>query len=149
MKKIDIWEFQSRLTSRLLWWGGLSAALGLFLLLFPGFLRGVGIQFVAWGLIDAAIAWFGRRASEKRLAGLPADDSARAQVAAQQAQSIWRILWLNTVLDVLYVAGGIGLWIAMGADPVWRGHAVGVIVQGGFLFFFDLLHALNIKTLSG
>ena len=148
MPKTDIWEFQALLTRRLLWWSGASIALGLVLLFLPAFWRGLGIQFLAWGLIDAAIAGFGARASRKRRAGLPSRGAARTQAAASEIRSLRSILAVNTGLDVLYVAGGAALWIFMGADPLWRGHALGVLVQGGFLFGFDLFHVLAIQPLS-
>ena len=57
---------------------------------------------------------------------------------------------VNTGLDVLYVLGG---WRAMrgrgSADTRWRGRGLGIVLQGGFLFFFDLLNALALRRVSG
>jgi carboxylesterase len=51
-------------------------------------------------------------------------------------------LWINTGLDVLYIAGGITLASILGpGNPGWLGHGWGIMVQGAFLFFFDLIHA--------
>ncbi|MBM4427863.1 MAG: hypothetical protein FJ031_11590 [Chloroflexi bacterium] len=66
--------------------------------------------------------------------------------APKETANLKRILLINTALDVFYVAGGIALIFTLGAEnPEWRGHGWGIIVQGGFLFFFDLFHALKLK----
>ena len=52
------------------------------------------------------------------------------------------LLWVNTVLDVFYTISGLRLIRSRGAsNPFWRGQGVGITVQGGFLFLFDLVHA--------
>ena len=41
------------------------------------------------------------------------------------------------------------LALTLGVDsPFWRGNGWGIVVQGGFLFFFDLLHALGTPGLG-
>jgi hypothetical protein len=40
---------------------------------------------------------------------------------------------------VLYVLGGLAVIYFM-TEPVWRGVGWGIVVQGGFLFVFDLVH---------
>jgi carboxylesterase len=99
------------------------------------------LQAVVWGIIDAGIALLGRRASEKRrLAHLDGPS-----IVEQEAQNLRRLLWINTGLDVLYVAGGFVLIYTIGrGDPFAAGNGWGIVVQGGFLFFFDLLHALAV-----
>ena len=48
----------------------------------------------------------------------------------------------------LYVLGGVWLIQNWGSDSVlWRGHGWGVVIQGGFLFFFDFLHAFALRKL--
>lgn len=138
--QFDIWSFQSRLTRRLLAWAAPSILLGALLLTGADpFLRGVGVQFVAWGAIDAVIALLGARATRRR-AALPDADPGR------EVRNLRRLLWINTALDVLYVAGGWLLWQTLGrADPFWAGNGFGILVQGGFLFFFDLYHALRLR----
>jgi carboxylesterase len=137
-----IWEFQDVLTRRLLLWSALSVVAGALMLVFGDpFWRGFGLQAVVWGIIDAGIAFFGRRASEKRrLANLGGPS-----IAEREAGNLRRLLWINTGLDVLYVAGGIVLIYTIGqGDPFARGNGWGIVAQGGFLFFFDLLHALAV-----
>ena len=74
--------------------------------------------------------------------------------AAEQARKLRRLLWLNAALDVGYVAGG--WWFAHrfnGAqgerDRSVRGHGYGIILQGAFLFLFDVIHALRLPSPRG
>jgi carboxylesterase len=60
----------------------------------------------------------------------------------RESRKLKRTLWINTGLDLLYIAGGIILAATLGgSNPVWGGHGWGIIVQGAFLLFFDLIHA--------
>ena len=135
-----IWDFQDTLSRRLLLWSALSIAAGIGLLAFGDpFWRGFGLQALVWGLIDAAIAWFGQRSAARRRGRGPHS----AEALAREAANLRRLLWINTGLDVLYVTGGLVLLYTMAAqNPFAGGNGWGIIVQGGFLFFFDLLHAL-------
>jgi hypothetical protein len=138
---MNIWQFQSKLTHRLLLWSLFSVGLGA-LLQFPRehFLRGLGQQFAGWGFIDALIAIFGGRAAKKRYAELP--DPLAPEIVEGETRKLRKVLWINTGLDVGYVVGGTALALTKGkTDSGWRGHGIGVIIQGGFLFFFDLFHA--------
>ncbi len=137
-----IWDFQNTLSRRLLLWSALSIVAGAILLLVGGdFWRGFGVQALVWGAIDAAIAFFGQRSAARRRARGPHT----AAALANEAVKLRRLLWFNTGLDVLYVAGGLVLLYTMGAqNPFAAGNGWGIIVQGGFLFVFDLLHALAV-----
>jgi hypothetical protein len=140
----DIWTFQTQLTRRLTFWSLASIAVGLPLLSLGPFWRGVGIQSIAWGAIDLLIAIFGSQNASRRKARFSPNELADS--APKETANLKRILLINTALDVLYIAGGIALILTLGADnPDWRGHGWGIIVQGGFLFFFDLIHALKLK----
>ncbi len=141
---MDIWNFQTQLTRRLSFWSLASIAFGLPILTLNPFWRGVGIQFIAWGAIDLLIAIVGAAAAKRRKARLTPDELADS--ALKEGAKLKRILLINTGLDVLYVIGGIALILTLGANSAeWRGHGWGIIVQGGFLFFFDLYHAGKIK----
>lgn len=137
-----IWDFQDTLSRRLLLWSALSIAAGIGLLAFgEPFWRGFGLQAVVWGAIDAAIALFGQRAAARRRAKGPHGPEA----LARETRNLRRLLWVNTGLDVLYVAGGLVLLYTMAAqNPFAGGNGWGIIVQGGFLFVFDLLHAVAV-----
>jgi hypothetical protein len=142
----NITQVQRRISRQLLIWSGASILIGLWLTLTqrdPD-RRGFGQQAAAWGAIDAAIAIGGKISSERRAA-----DPAAQTPAAQQreAKKLERLLWINTGLDVLYVLGGLAL--ARRPDPEqrgWRGHGLGIVVQGIFLFWFDLYHALELSS---
>jgi len=135
-----IWDFQRTLARRLTIWSVISIAAGVVLLLAgDAFWRGFGLQAVAWGAIDAAIAWWGGAAARK-FSARPAAE--RAAAALAEAGKLRKLLWVNTGLDVLYVAGGVALAATLGAtDPFLAGNGWGIVVQGAFLFLFDLLHA--------
>lgn len=137
-----IWSFNRTLTQRLLFWA-IPSVIGGLLLQLSGrpFLKGVGAQAFGWGLIDAAIALAGQRSAERK------QTTATPLVEVQHARSLRRLLWLNAGLDVGYMAGG--LWLARnkGRDnAVWAGHGWGIVIQGAFLFAFDLVHALRVPS---
>ena len=141
---MDIWNLQTQLTRRLTFWSLASIAFGLPVLTLNPFWQGVGIQFIAWGVIDLLIAIIGAAAMKRRKARLTSDELADS--TPKESAKLKRILLINTGLDVLYVAGGIALILTLGATDIgWQGHGWGIIVQGGFLFFFDLFHAREIK----
>jgi hypothetical protein len=128
-----VWKFESDLTNRLLVWSALSLLCGLYLWFATNeFGRGFGIQAAAWGLVDAVIAVFGARSAAQR--EFTADPK-------NEALFIRRVLWFNFGLDILYVIGG--GFISMWGGLFWQGTGWGIVVQGLFLFFFDLFHAIK------
>jgi esterase/lipase len=134
-------DFQLKLTRRLLEWSAASVILGALLMLFGNlFWRAFGGMAVAWGLVDAAIAWFGQRSALRQQAASlsPADQTRRAR-------NLSRLLWVNAGLDVMYIAVGLGMAFSLGRyNPIWRGYGWGIVVQGAFLFLFDAFHALRV-----
>ena len=142
---MDIWQFQSTLTRRLLIWSFLSMLGGTLLQFSRSVLaRSLGQQFAGWGFIDAMIAFFGRRAAQKRAAQLP--DPLVAEVVESETRNLRRLLWLNSGLDVAYIVAGVALAHTKGkAERSWRGHGFGIIIQAVFLLVFDLLHALKLR----
>lgn len=119
---------------RLALWGGASLLLGSALLAWlilrrqqAPLLRHFAIQTAAWGAVDLAIClWSSRGLALRDFAG---------------AQRLVNLLWLNTGLDVGYIA--VGLTLALTA---WRwggraggiGAGIGVVVQGLALLLLDL-----------
>jgi hypothetical protein len=144
---MNIWDFSIRLTRCLLVWSALSVLVSILTVFSSNpFLRGLAIQFLAWGLVDGAIAIYGMRRSTKKQANIQEVD--RVEIESKEARWLSRVLWINTGLDVLYVLGGLWLMQTWGTDnPLWKGHGVGVVIQGGFLFFFDLYHAFSLRNL--
>ena len=132
-------QFQRTISNRLLAWSVLSIAGGALLQLARSpFWRAFGQQAIGWGAIDAALALFGRRGLEKKVQrGYPPVE------AAKDLHNLRRVLWFNAGLDVLYMLGG--LVLLRRDDETQRGHGAGILVQGLFLFKFDLIHALLAK----
>ena len=144
---MDIWRFQKGLLKALLGWAVGSIALGLGMRRGgDSFRAGVGEQFVGWGLINALIATAGGIGLMRRN-NRGATDSAGGQTA--EKRNLARLLWLNTGLDVFYVFGG--AWYARNhgaTDDHRRGRGVGIMIQGGFLFFFDLINAIRVGRIE-
>jgi carboxylesterase len=142
-----VWELYNLITRRLLRWSALSVLLGIAAILFGGtyildlpFVRGVGIQAIVWGLIDAGVAQGGQWLADRRRG-----DRRLTENDEPEARRLRRLLLINAALDVIYVGGGVILARTLGVDdPGWRGHGWGIVVQGVFLFCFDLLHAQNV-----
>ncbi len=78
----------------------------------------------AWGVINSGIALAGLLGAEPLLSDLKT------------------VLLINAGLDVAYMLGGI--YLLTRPEATWRGSGVAVLIQGGFLLAFDLLHALLI-----
>jgi carboxylesterase len=138
-----IWDFRDMLSRRLLLWSALSIAAGALLVAFGAspWWRGFGLQALIWGGIDAAIALFGQRSSWKRQAAGPHGPGA----LELEARKLRCLLWINAGLDVLYVTGGAVLLRTLGMQSDFAaGNGWGIIVQAGFLFIFDLLHAITV-----
>ncbi len=145
MKKQTIWQTQQNITRQLLIWSGLSIAAGLGLQRAGDFWRGLGAQAIGWGAIDALIAGFGQHSARRKQAAL--SDPLAQDVVIGETRNLRRLLWINTALDVGYVISGLLLARSKGqTSRTWRGHGWGIVIQGGFLFFFDLIHALRLPS---
>ncbi|MCA9973970.1 MAG: hypothetical protein KC425_27350, partial [Anaerolineales bacterium] len=141
--RMSIWQFSLQVSRRLLVWAGLSIGAGALLAAQKSpFLQGVGLQFAGWGAIDGLIGLLGARGSRRRQ---QAPDAHAPQTQTAEARKLRRLLWINTALDVGYVLGGLQLVRRKGDDDTWRGHGWGIVIQGAFLFFFDLFHALRLQ----
>lgn len=140
--RATIWDLHNNIIRRLLIWSAISVATGIFLFFSRApFWHAFGIQAAAWGLVDAAIVAFGWLNTRR----IPAEARESSQVKIKEARKLSRILWINSGLDLLYIAAGAILVVFPGSgDAALRGHGWGIIVQGGFLLLFDVLHALRI-----
>ena len=141
----NFYSYQQRRLSILLGWGLASAAIGSGMqFITQEFWNQFGLQALAWGAIDAALALVGIRSArskerlyeQKELGG--ADEE-------KEARTIRRILLINAGLDSLYILSG--SWV------IWRfqmrsdrqGIGVGILVQGAWLLLFDALLARDVK----
>lgn len=103
------------------------------------FPRFAALQFVAWGLINGAIA------------GTSFYSASRAE-QLERSEAYWRdertnlsrVFFINAALDVAYVAVGSAIWAA-GKTPAVRGTGAGIVVQGGFLLVFDSLGGVAMR----
>jgi len=137
---MNIWTFQNTLTRRLSAWAQFSIGLGLAGLLAPReFWRGMAGQFIGWGIINQAIAFFGSKGTEKRLASL--DENEKKAIEPQETRKLAKILWINAGLDVGYMLFGAIFARANRDNPFKVGTGIGIIVQGLFLLLFDWIHA--------
>ena len=132
-------RFGRAVSLRLLAWSVLSMVGGALLWRRGSpFWRGFGVQALGWGAIDALIAASGLRPGRQ-----PSPEPVRA------ARNLRRLLWFNAALDVGYMAGGFWLARSKGrTDATWRGQGWGIVVQGGFLFLFDVVHAWRVPRKS-
>lgn len=138
---MTIWHFSNTVSQRLLTWAGASFGLGVFMLIAGKFWRGVGSQFMGWAVINAAIGLFGQRGTLSRREKL----GARAEtqpVMEGEATKLWRLLWINAGLDILYILGGLNYARRSRDNDQKRGVGVGIALQGAFLFAFDVWHGL-------
>jgi hypothetical protein len=113
---------------RLFLWAVISTFGGVFLQLTRRpFWVGVGQQAIGWGIVDALIALFAGRPNSISFSG----------------KALRRILLFNAGLDVLYMLAGFIFARTIGAaDEKRRGQGWGIVLQGLFLFKFDLMHGL-------
>ncbi len=141
-QKETIWQFQSKVSQRLLVWSGVSTALGIVMSAFGRFGRGMAGQFVGWAVVNAAIAIGGKFFTDQRKLQLALPDSPKEMM--REANQLQRVLWINAGLDVLYMLGG--AWAMRSEKPARRGMGLGIVLQGLFLLIFDIFHALKVPT---
>jgi hypothetical protein len=139
---MNIWQFQNKLSRRLLAWSAISIVSGFFLLRGNKFWKGVGWQFIGWGAIDAMIALFGNASANQRIDNM--DNPGDTTIQEKEADNLQKILWVNTGLDVLYMLGGKNWSDKDKGDGSRAGHGLGIALQGLFLLIFDVWHALAV-----
>ena len=131
-----ILELQNQAMNHLLIWSGLSVAAGAVMIFQPSrVIRDFGIQNLAWGSIDAGIAYFAKNSLDKKRHSVSFSPK-------KEKRQFKRILLINTGLDILYMIAGYML-IRSNKERL-KGHGYGVLTQGAFLFVFDALYALAI-----
>jgi hypothetical protein len=138
---------ESTLTTALLAWSATSVAVGTIVALVGrkaqnDDLVGFGRQTAAWGAVDALIAGAGVLSRRRR--GPLSDEE-----AAKKAGSLRKLLLVNAVADVGYMAGGL-LLIARGDGGqrklrMGAGDGAAVVVQGAFLLVLDLTQAQRVR----
>lgn len=135
---MDIWQLQQRISRHLLFWSAISFFAGSWFLFSskPPLLQGIGVQAIIWSIVNAVIAWFAGRSTQRRKAGLAQPHSAAVMQA--ETQRLRRLLLINAGLDVGYMAIGILIIATLGRGSAFaQGNGWGVVIQGAFLLFFD------------
>lgn len=139
---MNIWQFQQRLSRRLMAWAGVSFVLGLLMSARGKYGRGLGSQFMGWAAVNLGIAFLGNAAARQRNADY--ENPAAPEIREKETANLRRLLWLNAGLDVFYILGG-RWWASRDTgDGERRGQGVGVMIQGAFLLVFDIVHALTL-----
>ena len=98
-----------------------------------------------WNLVNLGIAGAGLLSSRKQNA-----DQETLSDAIQKHETMKQILLLNVGLDVAYVVGGAYLQERANTHPdnadQLRGYGKSIMIQGGFLFAFDLVNYFIFKN---
>lgn len=110
-------------------------------------LYGMGSQFIAWGAVDASIAALAIANAVKK-SGQVESGEIPPREHYRQAEQFRRIVWLNALLDIGYMLFGIRFTRRNAGDRQRRGTGWGIIVQGAFLFVWDILLALFVPRLN-
>ncbi|MDP2189473.1 MAG: hypothetical protein Q8J69_12415 [Sphingobacteriaceae bacterium] len=109
-------------------WSVLSMGAGAYQLFSPNpFIKAMGMQNLIWGAVDGGIALYGSY-------HLSNTDWSSKNLQLER-EKFRKILLINTLLDVGYLALGFGL--SRAANAKWHGHGYGILIQGGFLLMFD------------
>ncbi|TXT57106.1 MAG: conserved membrane protein of unknown function [Promethearchaeota archaeon] len=123
-------NLKKRIGLPLILWGIINMTAGILFFFTVGFIQGVLLQAFFWGLIDAILGLITYlRKKEFDL------------------KKIKKILLINTYLDVVYMIVGLILLLLF-INPFLAGNGLGVVIQGLFLFFADLIHYRHLKNTS-
>ncbi len=136
-----IWDYENLLARRLILWAILCGVVGAGLLAFGApFWQGFGLTALTWSVLNALLASTILEKTRTYL-GKPSTFTLEGMEAERLRKSLWR----SNALDVLYAAAGAALLFFLDSGlPFWHGFGWGAILQGAFLFIFDLNHALHV-----
>jgi hypothetical protein len=131
----DVLRHQKCAMNTLLGWGGVSIITGPAMLFHDSFtIENMGIQNIAWGVIDTGIALYARHS-------ISGKGSSSISVQKEK-QNFRKLLLVNSFLDIAYV--GVGAAISASGKDKLKGHGYGIIIQGAFLLLFDGINFLLI-----
>ncbi|MEZ4524128.1 MAG: hypothetical protein R3A46_21220 [Thermomicrobiales bacterium] len=141
----DFFSWQEKVLDLLLAWGIGNIGTGTVLALrSSGIKRAIGVQAIAWGAVDSAVALYAgciaRRHATSARSGIFG-----ARHVQQRARRFEHLLALQTGADVLYVTAG--AIVASRARSAWgKGTAIGVLIQGGALLIYDTALVIRLLT---
>ncbi len=126
---------------QLLAWAGLCGGVGVAMMLSTReAIRAFGGMTLAWAVVNALIALFALRGVRHK-----ARQSADAETMRGWARQLYRLLWINFGLDILYIAVGVALARWDVANRMLVGFGWAVVVQGAFLLLFDGWHGWRVR----
>lgn len=115
-------------------WGGGSIGVGAVQMFSKNLVtKNFGLQNIIWGAVDLGLATYGIHNMEKKIDRNEWDP-------AKERLEFRKILFINTLLDVLYMVTGY-LLIRTSKDK-FVGHGYGIATQGAFLFLFDGINVI-------
>lgn len=124
----DPYQHMDNAMTALTGWSVGSMVVGTGMLFVPNTqVKYAGIQNIAWGAIDLGIAIWGNHSIQKDIGYKPPE---------QKRKEFQTALWVNGLLDVLYIGAGYYLY-TKGKNDKLKGTGAGIMVQGSFLFVFD------------
>jgi hypothetical protein len=140
---VDVWARERALVRTTVGWGVASSVAGLVVASSSDpWRRAFGGQTAGWGVVDLAIAVVAGRLQTRRMARRP--DPYAAEALAAERASLHRVLLVNTVADLGYVA--LGAWLARDRRPRVAGSGLAIVVQGSFLALHDGYHAAGTRV---
>ena len=109
--------------------------------------RAFALQSAAWGAINLGIAAVG-------LAAGPPETTTMLTDALAAEERYGDILWINTGLNVGYIAVGatlyaVGARAGVGRAQEWKGHGLGVVMQGVGLLVLDGVALIGSQRRAG
>jgi hypothetical protein len=141
-QEFNLFIYQRHAMPVLLGWGIGSVFSGLLMLRSRSdWLRGLGSQFFSWGAVDSVIAVFALRNAEKKSRQFEQGEISKDE-HIRQAGQFEQFIWLNTLLDIGYIVAGNAFANRYPDNRYRQGMGWGVIIQGAFLFIWDLFLVL-------
>lgn len=102
--------------------------------------QAIGWQFAIWGMIDLVFAWMGVRQFRRSDRG-EADDVAEATKLARTLRTSDKMNWFWMLIGLTLIGAGVGNVVVMA-------HGIGVLIQGGFLLFYDRVFMYRLQRLG-
>lgn len=131
-REYDPIKHNERIYKSLAVWGGVSMAAGTGMLFHDDErVRTMGVQNIHWGGVNEAIAIISLKRTMPKI---------RTMSPEEVKRRIRRVMFINGLLDVVYVGTGIILYNKLDDDEMWKWRGLGFTIQGGYLFGFDWLN---------
>lgn len=143
---MNIWDFNRLISQRLFNYNMVNFSIGQTLYGRGEFLKGVGTQAMGWSVINIGIALVGGSITRNRFETI--DDPMQPGLLKKETRNLRLLLTVNTLLDLGYMWGGYKFAHSAKEDAHFRrGNGWGIVLQGAFLFFFDLYHLLKMSKI--